>query len=63
MLTKKKLKAEIARLEKDFLTFKMNVQLKFKELEEGTQEPEPSTPEPQPKEKVIEKHIEDQNKN
>lgn len=35
MLTKKKLLAEINRIEKAFLEFKMNTQLKVKELEEN----------------------------
>ena len=34
MVTKKKLLAEISRIEKAFLEFKMNTQLKIKELEE-----------------------------
>lgn len=72
MLTKKKLLAEITRVEKAFLEFKMNSQIKIKELEEALIKRGQDIDHiadtldyqlPRNKEKIIEKKIEDQNKN
>ena len=66
MLTKKKLLAEIQRVEKEFLAFKMNMQIKTQEIESAVTETSKKATETKPatgkKEKTIEKKKEEQSK-